>query len=152
MIIWGLKRVRATHYIRSLSNNLISLRYSLHLNWFIKITITSAADPCYPWIRILHHEIEGNSSTCSWLPFNSVEKKKSVLRILGLRKCLKIWPLSNLRFWIFSKIPLEMNSSHPFYPILIPNTPYVIFWFFFILFVGGSQKYFFHCRSNKWFY
>ena len=32
-----------------------------------------------------------------------------------------------------------MNSTHPFYPILIPNTPYAKFLFFLILFVGGSQ-------------
>ena len=31
----------------------------------------------------------------------------------------------------FPKIPSEMNSTHPFYPILIPNTPYVKFSFFF---------------------
>ena len=28
-------------------------------------------------------------------------------------------------FEYFPKIPLEMNSTHPFYPILIPNTSYV---------------------------
>ena len=32
----------------------------------------------------------------------------------------------------------EINSTHPLYPILIPNTPYVYF-FFLILFVGWSQ-------------
>ena len=30
-------------------------------------------------------------------------------------------------FLYFPKIPSEMNSTHPFYPILIPNTPYVKF-------------------------
>ena len=35
----------------------------------------------------------------------------------------------NFRFWIFSK-----NSTHPFYPILIPNTKYVK-----ILFVGVPE-------------
>ena len=33
----------------------------------------------------------------------------------------------------------EMNSTHPFYPVLIPNTPYVKFSFLFILFLGGSK-------------
>ena len=32
-----------------------------------------------------------------------------------------------------------MNSNDPFYPILIPNTPYVKFSLFFFLVVGGSQ-------------
>ena len=41
-----------------------------------------------------------------------------------------------LIFWYYPKIPLEMNSTHPCYPILIPNTSYVKN---FILFVGGSQ-------------
>ena len=39
-------------------------------------------------------------------------------------------------------ISLTFNT-HPFYPILIPNTPYVKFSFFFFLYVGGprgSQK------------
>ena len=30
--------------------------------------------------------------------------------------------------------------NDPFYPILIPNTPYVKFSLFFFLVVGGSQK------------
>ena len=30
-------------------------------------------------------------------------------------------------FEYFQKIPSEMNSTHPFYPIFIPNTPYVKF-------------------------
>ena len=47
-------------------------------------------------------------------------------------KSLKICPFSK-KFRpkssflnIFQKIPVEMNSTHPFYPILIPNTSYVI--------------------------
>ena len=39
-------------------------------------------------------------------------------------------------FEYYPKIPLEMNSTHPFYPILIPNTSYVKN---FILFVGGPR-------------
>ena len=39
-------------------------------------------------------------------------------------------------FWIFSKISSEMNSTHPFYRILISNTSYVKN---FMLFVGGSK-------------
>ena len=38
----------------------------------------------------------------------------------------------------FSKMPSELNSNDPFYPILIPNTPYVKFSLFFFLVVGGS--------------
>ena len=37
---------------------------------------------------------------------------------------------------IFQKIPSEINSTHPFYTILIPNTSYVKI---FIMFVGGPQ-------------
>ena len=33
--------------------------------------------------------------------------------------------ISKYNFKIFSKCPTEMNSMQPFYPILIPNTPYV---------------------------
>ena len=43
-------------------------------------------------------------------------------------------------FEYFPKIPSEMNSTHPFYPILIPNTPHVKFSLFFFLVVEGSQK------------
>ena len=39
-------------------------------------------------------------------------------------------------FDYYPKMPLEMNSTHPFYPILIPNASYVKN---FILFVGGPQ-------------
>ena len=39
-------------------------------------------------------------------------------------------------FEYFPKIPSEMNSTHPFYPILIPNTSFVKK---FILFLGGPQ-------------
>ena len=39
-------------------------------------------------------------------------------------------------FNIIPKIPLEMNSTHPFYPILIPNTSYVKK---LIMFIGGSR-------------
>ena len=42
-------------------------------------------------------------------------------------------------FEYFPKIPSKMNSRHPFYPILIPNTPYEKFSLFLFLFVGGSQ-------------
>ena len=67
--------------------------------------------------------------------------KLSVLRALGLKDASKFGKNVNpkiLIFEYFSKIPSEMNSTHPFYPILIPNTPYVKFFFF--LFVRGSQK------------
>ena len=33
----------------------------------------------------------------------------------------------------FPKISPEINSMHPFCPFLIPNTPYVIFFFYFTL-------------------
>ena len=51
------------------------------------------------------------------------------LRMLCL-KSLKIFPISIFRskcsfLNIFQKNPLEMNSTHPIYPILIPNTSYV---------------------------
>ena len=36
----------------------------------------------------------------------------------------------------FSKIPSELNSNDPFYPILIPNTSYVKFSLFFFLVVA----------------
>ena len=44
---------------------------------------------------------------------------------------------SNTKY--FPKIPSEMNSTHPFYTILIPNTPYLKSLFFVILFAGGSD-------------
>ena len=50
-------------------------------------------------------------------------------------------------FEYFPKILSEITSTHPFYPILIPNKPDVIF--FFILFVGGFQKDFFFIKANK---
>ena len=64
---------------------------------------------------------------------------KSVFRVLGLKKA------SKSSFRIFSKNSFRNElHTHPFYPILIPNTPYVKFKFFFILFVGVSLgvKYF----------
>ena len=42
-----------------------------------------------------------------------------------------------LIFEYFQKISSEMNSTYPFYPILMPTTPYV---FFFFLFVGGPKS------------
>ena len=70
--------------------------------------------------------------------------KFSVLRELGLKRpqnltFFKNVKNQNLHFWIFSKIPSEMNSNDPFYPILIPNTPYVKFSLFFFLVVRGSR-------------
>ena len=78
------------------------------------------------------------------LPLNFVEK---IFSFEGARpkKGLKIRPFSKISktkifiFEYFSKIPSEMNSNDPFYPILIPNTPYVKFSIFFFLVVGGSQ-------------
>ena len=54
--------------------------------------------------------------------------KFSVLMVLGLKN----WSLKKLNpkifiFEYFPKIPSEMNSTYPIYPILIPNTPYVKF-------------------------
>ena len=60
-------------------------------------------------------------------------------------KGLKIWPFSKISknkifiFEYFSKIPSEMNSNDPFYPILIPNTPYLKFSIFLFLVVDWSQ-------------
>ena len=67
------------------------------------------------------------------------------LRVLGLKKSSKFDLFQKFIktkifiFIYFSKIPSEMNSNDPFYPILIPNTPYVKFSLFFFLVVGGSQ-------------
>ena len=47
----------------------------------------------------------------------------------------KIFKTKIFIFEYFPKIPSVMNSTHPFYPILIHNTPYIKFRFFFILFV-----------------
>ena len=58
-------------------------------------------------------------------------KKISVLRVLGLKKASKFDLFQKCQktkifiFEYFSKIPSEMNSNDPFYPILIPNTPHV---------------------------
>ena len=51
-------------------------------------------------------------------------------------KALKYALFKNLILEYFPKIPSEMNSTHPFYPILIPNTSYVRM---FIMFVGGPK-------------
>ena len=66
------------------------------------------------------------------LPLNFFEK---IFSFEGARpkKGLKIRPFSKISktkifiFEYFSKIPSDMNSNDPFYPILIPNTPYVKF-------------------------
>ena len=60
-------------------------------------------------------------------------------------------PKKALKYDLFQKNKLKsyflnisqkfrMNSTHTFYPILIPNTPYVKSIFFFILFEGGSHR------------
>ena len=50
--------------------------------------------------------------------------------------------LTKFSFMLFKYFPKnpEMNSTHTFYPILIPNTAYIILLFFFILFVGGPGR------------
>ena len=69
--------------------------------------------------------------------------------MLGLKKASKFDLFQKFQktkiliFEYFSKIPSEMNSNDPFYPILIPNTPYVKFSLFFFLVVGGSQNFFY---------
>ena len=65
-----------------------------------------------------------------------------VLRVLGLKKASKYdlcqkCQNQNRYFWILSKFPSGINSTHPFYPILIPNTLYGKFSFFFFLFLCG---------------
>ena len=78
------------------------------------------------------------------LPLNFFEK---IISFEGARpeKGIKIYSFQKLQktkiliFEYFSKIPSEMNSNDPFYPILIPNTPYLKFKFFFFLVVGGSK-------------
>ena len=47
----------------------------------------------------------------------------------------------------FQKFLSEMNFTYPFYPILIPNTPFLKFLFFLILFVGWSQT----PKQNYWY-
>ena len=51
----------------------------------------------------------------------------SFLRVLGPKKASKFSKTKIFIFEYFTKIPSEMNSNDPFYPILIPNTPYVKF-------------------------
>ena len=46
-------------------------------------------------------------------------------------------------FEYYPKIPLEMNSTHPFYPILIPNIPYVKFLYLKIISTKIYRKIFF---------
>ena len=59
-------------------------------------------------------------------------------------KGFKIWPFSKMLTY-FQKVPSEMNSTHPFYPILIPNNPYM--WNFYLTSfclygdTSGFQKY-----------
>ena len=69
------------------------------------------------------------------------------MRVLGLKKASKFDLFKNVQpkiliFEYFPKISSEMNFVHPFYPVLIPNTPYGKFLFFSFLFLGeprGSQ-------------
>ena len=59
----------------------------------------------------------------------------------NIRKIFNYSKISKTKIFIFeyfSKIPSDMNSNDPFYPILIPNTPYVKFSLFFFLVVGGG--------------
>ena len=80
------------------------------------------------------------------LPLNFFEKNFSFEgarpeKGLKIRSFSKISKTKIFIFEYFSKIPSEMNYNDPFYPILIPNTPYVKFSLFFILVVWGSQKF-----------
>ena len=59
-------------------------------------------------------------------PWNFLEKI-SVLRVLGLKKASKFDLFQKCKtkifiFEYFPKLPSEMNSTHTFYPILLPNT------------------------------
>ena len=60
-------------------------------------------------------------------------------------KGFKNWPLRNVKTKIFilkhcPTISSEMRSMHPFYPILIPNTPYVRLSFTSHCYNGGSKS------------
>ena len=60
--------------------------------------------------------------------------KFPVLSVLGLKRPQNLTFFINVKtkifnFQYFPKSPSEMNSTHPFCPILIPNPPYVIFYF-----------------------
>ena len=67
------------------------------------------------------------------------------VRVLGLNKSSKFDLFQkcqnrNLYFWIFSKNSFRNGLQSPFYPILIPNTPYVKFSLLFFLVVGGGPR------------
>ena len=72
-------------------------------------------------------------------------KKILNLRVLGLKKASNLTFLKSVKtkifiFEYFPKISSKINFIYPFYPILIPNTPYVNFSLFFFMVLGGYQK------------
>ena len=84
-----------------------------------------------------------------------LKKSSDIQKLFQLGLCKKIFFLKAKKYFVldapnvrtkilifeyFPKIPSEMISTHPFYPILIPNTPYEKSSLFFFLVVVGSQK------------
>ena len=82
-----------------------------------------------------------------FLEFFCMVKYNQISEFTGVSKGL-VSPRYPWKFLIFAvKIFLKKCGhiqppplTHPFYPILLPNTPYVKFLFFFILFVGGPKS------------
>ena len=73
--------------------------------------------------------VSSNSFYTQSLLLNCVEQL-SVLWVIGLKKVSKFdlfqnYQSQNLNFYKFLKSLFRMNSMQPFYPILIPNIPYV---------------------------
>ena len=93
-----------------------------------------------------------------YLKLISIKVCKKIFLIKAKKKICCTWcPKSAVKILIFEYFQIilsEMNFTHPFYPILIPNTSYVKM---FILVVGGYQNSkkcvegFFWLKQKKYF-
>ena len=122
-------------------------RSGLHYSWTLTPTATMIFDPDPPgrlhfrgWRAGSWHLSSSSSPQCSLLGTRNISIMKS-MKIFYTKKYLILSMGDIPEYWIFSKKKSFRNELHtPFYLILIPNTPYVKFLIFFILFVGGYQK------------
>ena len=83
--------------------------------------------------------VPGGSRTQWYLNIISTMVYKKIFLIKAKKNFVLGVPKFRTKTFIFEyfpKIPSEMNSRHPFYPILIPMTLHAKF---FILFVGGPK-------------
>ena len=111
---------------KNLFNPLVHGRFSRPILKILNIEITHIENGIKRFLYIQHTHS---------LPLIFL-KNFSVLMVLGLKKASTFAFFKNVKtkifiFVYFPKFPSEINSTHPFYPILILNTPYVKFSLFF---------------------